>query len=408
MLTISSSLVPRMPAKWQTATKGEKDAPGYSALTQRKNRFLDSIGLENWNPRPNARKRKSQSASRDDLQESKVIKKRSPPRVQKTTKQPDPTIAFCHYEPPALPPPSKKSLDQASQHRSALKEAGTYSSQETLHEQGADIDSTRARAGPYLSNNLDPSLSPSGTSESAVIGGLQDRDKSNAFGSRDFSQRNTGNDYGTSATWNRSASSYSADPYSCMPNSPVEFGHEAMASPASRESFQHRRQGYSFGHQSTSAHSTNAFLPNNAYSPIVPWPIQPHIYGSPPSARHYATATNNVPSQPRRTFNNTQDTFSSNGDLHYIPPRYPAEVSSTNSALDRTRADSTSWMSVGPPQSAIWASYREQHQGMQAHLENTKYGASEAEDHWAYDWWCSRGLDWEGETPTTNDGIWRS
>lgn len=321
MLTIFSSLRARFPAATRETPTGTKA----TTITQRIARWLAKNEIKQWLERPN----------------SKV--KEPPPAAAEVEDQGSETVGGVYL--PTVGP--QLSLDGLN---SGLSNWELCFSADISNQQVFKHGSTQSRAGSYLFDNEGLQLPSQHTSALAEFGGNADT------------------------------------------------GHSLIPESYNSHSGLHRAPAYSDGHFESKKDGKRRLCggsrvdneyhvqsSNNRPGMPVPWTES----GNTNEANHDSNVLNlsNFYGQQSTTSlvlmkktefldrsstsMDAQNSLFDGGDFRYILPKNAAEIAFVKSALDYTRAEYKSWMSVEPPESSYLASYAEQYCEMQEHLEKT-------------------------------------
>ena len=323
---------------------GTAEPLGYTGLTQRIRRWLQSKRLKDWYP-------KVRSASGSPVPmacprvpvalRTKSLLPSKPRRERKTR--------LSKHDANS---PVKQEVGQANAgFNPFVSENPSFSASAGFHSFKMEYPSPSASAG-FNPFNLDRSLSTSASNSFQI----QHPPLSTSAGSRpseiecpSYSSWQTS----PSADFNGSANT---GPYVAQQN-----GCQRMTSSALRD------PRVQLVNQTYATRPTNSMYYNAAY-PRYATPQSTQIYSSPQIPTASTTISDSVFHQPSAN-TNTHDILFLDQDFRTTPPRTAAEVTFIESMLEYTRAEYEFWLGVKPPPPSLFSSYIEQYGEMQAHLE---------------------------------------
>ena len=233
---------------------------------------------------------------------------------------------------------------------SGLSKGEMYFSVDVSNKQAFKHGSTQSRAGVYLFDNEDPHLPSWHTSALAGLGGHADTchlpisESYNSISSLQRTPAYSGNRFGSEKHGKRKLCGDSGfyDDY------PV------------------RRPSNRTGMLVPWTESKNTDEANHDSSVLN----LSNLYGQPSTAAPVPRGGTEFLDRSSTNVD-TQNSLFDGGDFRYITPKTAAEIAFVKSALDYTRAEYKTWMSVEPPENSYLVSYAEQYCEMQAHLEKT-------------------------------------
>lgn len=373
-----------MPATRETPT-GTKNLQGATTLPQRIRRWLQEKGISQWLKRSRAKKIKQPLAAKHDHQRPETVARKSPQPTGPRLGLDDLSSGFFNHEQcfsPAI------SYEPASKHDIAQSRLGAYPSvytdptlpsweTNTLAEFGGHADTSLTS----ISQSYNPSASFDETS-AYNHGGFESQPygECNPFGGSSFSKRDpvwSPNNHTVMAPPRTESYTHEANNNSSMSTLSRNYSQPTTVSPMPRGKHQQLNQRYHLGTQSAFAQPMNVLRSNMTYSPNVApefptryteSPKQPQSSGGQRQSTSVMTHTSHVLGRPGINADK-QDSLFQGGDFRYVQPRTAAEIAFIQSALDYTRAEYKSRMSVEPPKSSHLASYAEQYGKIQEHLE---------------------------------------
>ena len=373
-----------MPATRETPT-GTKNLQGATTLPQRIRRWLQEKNISQWLKRSRAKKIEQPLAAKHDHQGPKAMGRKPLQPAGPRLGLDDLNSDFLNHEQRFSP---GISYEPAAKHDAAQSRPGSYPSvyidptlpsreTNTLSEFGGHADTSHTS----ISQSYNPSASfeetyaySDGAFESQTYG------RCVPFGGSGFDKRDplwNPNNHTFMVAPRTEPNSNEANQNPNMSTFSRNYRQQSTTSPMLRGNYQQRNQKYHLGTQSAFAQPMNVLLSNMTYSPNVTpeFPTryiesqkQPQSYDGQRQPTSVMTNTNDSLGRPGINAH-TQSSFFQSGDFRYVQPRTAAEVAFVRSALDYTRAEYKSWMSVEPPESSSLASYAEQYGKIQEHLE---------------------------------------
>lgn len=373
-----------MPATRETPT-GTKNLQGATTLPQRIRRWLQEKNISQWLKRSRAKKIEQPLATKHDRQGPGAVGRKSLQPAGPQLGLDDLNSGFFNHEqcfPPGI------SYEPASKHDTAQSRLGAYPyvymdptlpswEANTLAEFGGHADTSHLP----ISQSYNPKLSFKET-PAYNDGGFESQTYGRCvpFGGGSFDKRDpvwNPNNQIVMAPPRTESNTHEANQNSNMSTLSRNYGQQMTASPMLRGKYQQLNQKYHLGTQSAFAQPMNVLRSNMTYSPNVTPDVptryigsqkQPQSSGGQRQPASVMTNTNDILGRPGINADTQKSLFQS-GDFRYVQPRTAAEIAFVRSALDYTRAEYRSWMSVEPPESSHLASYAEQYGKIQEHLE---------------------------------------